>query len=193
MRRALVALFLGAFLSVPAFGQIVYEPVKYQYRVGDQTFYYGGSNPYLLDFAYRHAVVENLGYGRSSFGQRFENHAPVYSDALPYRDMTDLYWNGSDAANEANASASRYFRKRDALETAHYDVDGTIVVPANGPSIYYRPVAEYPVRPILPRTTRPSATNPAKKGEVIIIPKNLLDRPLKSFIKPGKQVASARD
>jgi hypothetical protein len=193
MRRALVALFAVALFSMPAFGQIVYEPVKYQHRVGDQVFYYGGSNPYLLDFAYRHAVVENLSYGRSTFGQRFQNHEPVYSDVLPYRDLTDVYWDASDAANEANASASRYFRKRDALETAHYDVDGTIVVPAGGPSVYYSRVTEYPVRPILPRTTRPSATNPAKKGEVIIIPKSLLDRPLKSFIKPGKQVASARD
>ena len=192
MRRALVALVvLCAFSSVPAFGQIFYEPVKYQYRAGDQSFYYGGSNPYLLDYAYRHAYVENAGYGRSTFGQRFEKHVPVYSDLLPYRDMTDLYFNAADAANEANANAARYFRKRDALEAAHYDSDGTIVVPSSVGSVYYRPVKVYPLRPAL-RTTRPSATNPAKKGEVIIIPKNLLDRPLKSFIKPGKQVAMAK-
>jgi hypothetical protein len=191
MRRALVALFVVcAFSSVPAFGQIFYEPVKYQYRAGDQSFYYGGSNPYQLDFAYRHAYVENASYGHSSFGQRFENHVPVYSDLLPYRDMTDLYWNAADAANEANANAARYFRKRDVLETAHLDTDGTIVVPASVGSVYYHPVTVYPLRPML-RTTRPSATNPAKKGEVIIIPKSLLDRPLKSFVKPGKQVASA--
>jgi hypothetical protein len=195
MRRALVAFVVCAFLSVPAFGQIFYEPVKYQYTAGDQAFYYGGSNPYLLDFAYRQARVEQLTYGRSGFGQRFAPHVPVWSDLLPYRDMTDVRWDGSDAANEANANVARYFRKADALAGAHYDVDGTIVVPAKGPSVYLRPMV-YPVQPhpmLRPwgKTTRPSATNPAKKGEVIIIPKTLLDRPLKDFVKPGKQVALA--
>ena len=197
MRRALVAFFVCAFLSAPAaFGQIFYEPVKYQYNVGDQTFYYGGSNPHLLDFAYRQARLVDASYYKTSFGRRFQRHEPVWSDLLPYRDMTDVYWNADDAANEANANIPRYFHKRDALMTAHYDVDGTITVPAQGPSMYVRPMVQhvYP-RPLLRpwgKTTRPAATNPAKKGEVIIIPKNLLDRPLKDFVKPGKQVASAR-
>ncbi len=198
MRRALVAFVVCAFLSMPAFGQIFYEPVRYQYTVGDQSFYYGGSNPHQLDFAYRQARLEQISYGRSSFGRRFQSHSPVWSDLLAYRDMTDLQWNAADAANEASANAPRYFRKADALAGAHYDVDGTIVVPAKGPSVYVRPLM-HPVRPLMHpvrpqlgpwrKTTRPATTSPAKKGQVIIIPKNLLDRPLKSFVKPGKQVA----
>ena len=197
MRRALVALFVCSFLSIPAFGQIVYEPLRYQYSVGDQTFYYGGSNPHLINFGYRHATLEQIRYGRnefgSSFGQRYQNHTPVYSDLLPYRDMTDVGWTADDAANEALANYPRFWRKADALAAAYRDADGSVVVPAKGESSYVRPLI-YPVRPmILPRPlmSRPAATNPAKRGEVIIIPKTLLDRPLKSFVKPGKQVASA--
>ena len=107
--------------------------------------------------------------------------------------MTDVGWTADDAANEAIANFPRFWRKADALATAYRDVDGTIVVPAQGESMYVRPMI-YPVRPLImprPLMSRPSTTNPAKKGEVIIIPKNLLDRPLKSFVKPGKQVASA--
>ena len=185
------AFVVCAVLSVPAFGHIFYDPVRSQYRVGDQTFYYGGSNPYVLDFAKRQAVLEDLRYYRSDFGRRYQDHSPVYSDLLPYRDMTDFNFTAADAQNEANAGASRYFNKRHALMHASRDVDGTVVVPAHPPMMmmHYGGGRYMDGLRYMGPTTRPMVR--PRKGEVIIIPKDLLDRPLKSFVKPGKTVALA--
>jgi hypothetical protein len=181
MSRAL-AFFVCALMSAPALAQIIYQPIQYQYAVGDQTFYYGGTNRYLQNFGSREARHEIIKNNYSSLNQRFARHAPVYSDALPYRDLTDYGYSAADAANEANRNAPLYFRKMDLLAYAVRDVDGTVLVPAKVPSNVDV------VRPLVPLYRTGPTTRP---GQIIIIPKNLLNRPLKSFVKPGKEVASA--
>src|SRR5438552_660489 len=81
----LYALLIAFVVSAPAFGQIIYEPAQYQYCCAGQTYYYGGSNPYVIDFANRHALTEY--YRPTPFnGYTVRQHVPVYTDLLPYRD-----------------------------------------------------------------------------------------------------------
>ncbi|HEX8522618.1 MAG TPA: hypothetical protein VF669_10210 [Tepidisphaeraceae bacterium] len=176
--RALAFLII-CVLSAPAFAQIYYLPVQYQHTYGNETFYYGGRNPYLHSYGVREAAVETIRSNNGEFNHRYAKHAPVYSDLLPYRDLTDYGYSASDAANEANWNAPRYFRKIDLLRTAIPQTDGSWVVPASA-----QPVAEVVIpRPIF-SATRPVPTT--KKGEIIIIPKNLLDRPVKDFLPRAK-------
>ena len=180
MLRAL-AFVLFSIVCAPTFGQIFYEPVQYQYHYGNQVFYYGGTDPSIIAYGYHEAAVQSLG-GYNRFGRPFLIHAPVYSDLLPYRDMTAYGYTAADAANEANANVPRYFRKADLLRSAIPQSDGTWVVPAKASPVY-------DTRPIVSRYSR--ALPAPRKGEIIIIPKNLLDRPLKSFLPRDKQVASS--
>jgi hypothetical protein len=194
MSRALASL-LFVFVAVPAFGQIIYEPAQYQYSCAGQSYYYGGSNPAIIDFANRHALTEY--YRPTPFGgYTFRQHVPIYTDLLPYRDVAVYGFNPDFAANESANNTLVYFRKRDLLRLARQAADGTIVVPSKGPSegyvdyacpdmkdhATYYPLGRYPA-------THPS-TMP-RRGEIIIIPKRLLDRPLKSFEPREKSVASA--
>jgi hypothetical protein len=181
--RAL-ALVICALFAAPSFGQIYYQPVQYQYMAGNQTFYYGGTNPYLYQFAVQDAVIETIKSSHGEFNQRYASHSPVFSDVFPYRDLTVYGFTAADAANEANANVPRYFRKADLLRAAVPQYDGSWVLPA---------AAQPVVRDTRPTEIR-SATRPipaTRKGAIIIIPKNLLNRPLKDFTPQPKQVAMA--
>ena len=72
---------------------------------------------------------------------------------------------------------------------AQPQTDGSWVVPASAAGAYVVPLSPAPYR----GTTLPATTliNPAKRGQIIIIPKNFLDRPVKDFEKKPQKVASA--
>src|SRR4051812_30832615 len=140
-----------------ASAQVVYEPVQYQYGSGHNVFYYGGSDPNMIrrglwagggyTLPYGKSVPIDVqqqitkcdcgpGFYRASAGI-FERDswdgglpARVYSDALPRRNAALAGFTPSDARNEAYANVPRYFRKVDALKTAHVDETGAIIVPA---------------------------------------------------------------
>jgi hypothetical protein len=187
--RAL-AFVIAALFTAPAFAQIYYLPVQYQYHyqyqysAGSETFYYGGTNPNLYRFAVREAVIETIKSNHADFNQRFCKHTPVYSDVWPYQDLRPYGFTAAAAANEANWNAPRYFRKADLLRAAIPQYDGSWVLPADAqPVVIPRPVMD------IRSTTR--SVPATRKGEIIIIPKNLLDRKLKDFTPRAKQVASA--
>ena len=179
MRFAVATIGLFVFVA-SASAQIVYEPVRYQYVTGPNgnTFYYGGSDPRMLHFAWTdtnvnpHQVVT-------------QGHC-VYSDDVPRRNAFYFGWTAGDAYNEANQNVPRYWRKSDLLRSGHVDCSGAFVVPANAP---YCGDGTIEIRPYMRPTTGPS-TGPRP---VIIIPKDLLDKPLHKPDDNGNKVASAKD
>jgi len=145
--------------------QIIYEPVQYQY--GDQNrFYYGGTDPHVFERAAAPADTGSEwgrinGYDFASgdlWVHREVSDQPVrvYSDALPMQNATLYGFTATDAANVANASVPRYFRKADVLAAAS-QVSGALVVPAR--AVFPPAPVDAVLRPA--PTTRPLTILPA--------------------------------
>ena len=157
-------------LAPATFGQIIYEPVRYQHRgAGDSVFYYGGTDAGLYHFGQMESYMERYGrIGRGEFGrrwayERFNAPVKVYTDALGYRDASRFGMTPDDARNEALRSVPRYFRKLDLLREGVEMPDGTVSIPSNAPQI---------VR-VIPRTRVmvPPGTSTRPIGRILIIPK----------------------
>ena len=182
------SIVLGVFavcaLAPAAFGQIIYEPVTYQHRVGNSSFYYGGHDPHLYHFAQVQAYFDRYGrIGRGEFGRKwayeyFNQQPRVYSDYLGYRDASLFGMTPDDARNEAMRSVPLYFRKIDLLKEAIPMPDGSVLIPANAPQIQRS----------IPRTriVVPQGTNTKPIGRILIIPKK---KPAAS--EPDKIIAAA--
>jgi len=99
-------------------GQVIFEPVQYQYGTVVK-FYYGGSNPAILGHGFSH--------GRTDLNAQLPR---VYTDRLGELNAALYGWTTADARNQAYASIPRYFRKADLLLCGVVQPDGTIVVPA---------------------------------------------------------------
>jgi hypothetical protein len=155
------------------------------------------------------------GFYRAGIYERdnFDGGLPirVYSDALPRRNAATAGFTASDARNEAYWNIPRYYRKADEMKTAYVDHTGAVIVPAipirdedtqrvrlagrelvGRGGIIIRPWDrdndERPATTTSP-STMPTASRTESRKPVIIIPKDLLNRPLSSFKK--NQVASA--
>lgn len=179
--KALMAFGLSLLLTGVCSAQTVYEPVASQYRVGDRTFYYGGSDPRAVAYATR--AVAGVGVGRSSREGRtgvaylrsgLIGRPPEYvvSDALPLRNAVVYGYTSVDARNDAAASVPTFFRGSDLAAAAVPSPDGIgKVVPAQAVgAIDVRPWRGSPNKAPAPQTTLP-ATQPKP---VLIIPKSLL-------------------
>lgn len=211
MLRCLAVVVAGLLLSAPAFGQVIYEPVTYQYSAGrsGQHYFYGGNNPAV----HMHAQMEanchpyRFGYagnihsfdGGHTLGQPalLNYRSPVYVDCVGggLADVSHYGWNGVDARNEAYANTPTYFRKADLLASAVPGTDGVYHVPSSAPQVEVTPVYTAPAS--MPATSRSTMqtmnrrTITPRRGQIIIIPKSLLDRPLKDFQKQPQKVAMA--
>ena len=171
---ATVISVLGAW-ATSSRAQIIYEPVQYQY--GDQNkFYYGGSDPSVFE---RAAIPSDAGalWGRvngydfasgdiSVHREVSDQPVRVYSDALPTQNASLFGFTATDAANVANASVPRYFRKADVL-AAESGGSGALIVPARAvfPSAPAATPAHRPTTQpatILPPMIFPSPAPPAK-------------------------------
>ena len=176
MRFLAAFLFAGA-LAPAAFGQIIYENVRYQHVSGaGQTYYYGGSEPRTFYWAELQSELSarNIGRRRTigfsggvGLGDGLLNrYAPVYSDVAPYANLRRWGFTADDARNEAVRSAPLYFRKRDLLRAAEVQSDGTVVVPSHPRMVVIvdrkRPAANGADNG---ETTRPTT------GKILIIPK----------------------
>jgi hypothetical protein len=210
LRNVAVAL-CSLVLSSSAFAQVYYEPVKSQYDtggLGDATkYYYGGNNPLVHQWAST-AALSGYGYsdrcpfrgyarnlhrfdGGNSFGQPspLYDRTPVYTDCIPYQDASRFGYTAADAHNEAYCNAASYFRKADILSAAVLQPDGTWSVPANATGVYVLPAAPL----YRGATTSPAMTMPARRGQILIIPKRLLDRPVKDFVDKPLKVAAVSE
>jgi hypothetical protein len=166
--RTFLAVVVVVFIVSPlARAQIIYEPVRYQY--GDQrSFYYGGTDVGMLGHAERQRCYEVGSADR----------APVYVDCYGYRDARVFRMGPDDAANEANASLPRYFRKRDLMNSARLEADGTVTVPS-------RPMVG---DVMLVSTPSVAPKSPSSKGYILIVPRKSLQPKAKAS---DKVVASA--
>ena len=169
MSRVAICVVLLAWVS-SASAKIIYEPIQYQYRSGDTTYYYGGSEPRVHLYA-----REPLNPHRQISTKPYR----VYSEEWNYglRDVRNLGYTPADAQNQANANAPRYFVMRDLLKSA-VGVDGVWVVPAQA-----QPIRVYKSNGTL------IERQPAKiPRPLMIIPKDALEKPLK---QSDKQLAAA--
>jgi hypothetical protein len=158
-----LSLLLSVALCSFAQAQVIFQPVQYQYGSGNDTYYYGGSDPAVFAKAERTAAARQIRGVADTKPQ-------VYSDAVPHQPNAAVYGvTAADARNQAYAAMPNYFRKGDLV--GHPQADGSIVVPptAGGEIVIPKPAA----KPLAPAT---------KRGVIIIIPKPASD----------KQVASAQ-
>lgn len=195
MSRSMIAAFLSACVVMScvgapaAFGQIVYENVRYQYETSTgQRYYYGGQAPRVHHRAEVRSELADRGFNRyrygafsggdRTFGDGLFNPQPrVYSDLLPYRNAARYGFTADEARNEAYRSAPRYFRKIDLLRAAQLQPDGSFLVPSHPRMII-----------IIDRSALrdgngngDATTRPATTGRILIIPKPKLassDKPI---------------
>lgn len=200
MLRSVAVALCSLVVSSSAFAQILYQPIQSQYTASDgSVYYYGGTDPrvhQLVNYGgcprYSYSLNLHRFDGGNSFGQPspLYDRTPIYTDCVPYRDASRFGYTAADAENEARANAPRYFTKAAILTMAQPLADGSWVVPASAGGVYLVPPTPAPYRgTTLPSTMMMPA---AKRGQIIIIPKNFLDRPLKDFVeKKALKVASA--
>lgn len=178
--KALAAIGLSLLFPAVSHAQTVYEPVQSQYRAGDRTFYYGGSDPRVFEYArQRLGCLQDGRYTREgAYGVAYLRRGLVsepaqytFSDCAPYRNAIVFGYTSVDARNDAYANAPRFFRMADLLATAEPAADGIgVVVPA-----LPRP-GTIDIRPAR-RAAPPPATAPATQAKpVLIIPKKLLEQ-----------------
>jgi hypothetical protein len=183
LSKALAATALSLVSCAVGSAQVIYEPVTSQYRIGDETFYYGGSNPRVFAYAEQRLGCFQDGHytreGRAGVGYLHRNligrpDQTTFSDCRPYENAIVYGYTSVDARNDANANVPRYFRMADLLAAAVPAADGVgYVVPAMAPGT----ITIRTVRHAAPPATNP-ATNPATQPRpVLIFPKKLLDQP----------------
>jgi hypothetical protein len=142
MRIWIPALLLACVSVSRSSGQIIYQPIQYQYGTSAK-FYYGGADPTVIEF----------GLAQPSTGP---NQVTIYSDARPYENVAIYGYTISDARNEAYANVPRYFRKRELLAAAQFAPDGSLVIGAQSqPNPVANLVEQHPTSPapilIIPR------------------------------------------
>jgi hypothetical protein len=178
-RRAFAAAFVAVFvlglISSAVQAQIIYEPVRYQYG-GQNPFYYGGSDPRVIDYA--SGPVGGGGWwgrvhGFDFISGDYQTHRDVtneryrvYSDAIPFQDARLWGYTDNDARNDAYANVPTYFRKADLINNAVQNRDGSWTVPAQ-----MSPGPRYYVTPARPGPTTTTAARP-----LMMIPKKALQQ-----------------
>ena len=199
MLRCVAVALCSLVLSTSAFAQVMYEPIRYQYETPcGEIYYYGGVDGRVHSIAgsewcrgYSYGTNAHNFDGGNTFNQPspMYQRAPVFTDCVPFRDATRFGYTPSDARNEAYANSPTYFRKADLLESAIPTATGGWVVPANAPQ--YVPVMRphaHEYRTMMRSTTTPAGTRP---GQVIIIPKRLMDKKIKDIDQKPLKVVSA--
>ena len=188
MLRCVAVALCSLVLTTSAMAQVIYEPIRYEFETPrGEKYYYGGVDPRVHAVAAHSGVCRGYSYATNLHnfdgGNTFNQPSPMYdrpavfTDCVPFRDASRFGYTPADARNEAYANSPTYFRKADLLANAIVAPDGTRIVPASSPRLLVTPAPMYvPMRP--------------NRGQIIIIPKRLLDRPLKDFEKKAPSVAS---
>lgn len=201
MLRCIAVALCSLVLATSAMAQVMYEPIRYQYETPrGERYYYGGVDPRVHAVAPYGGVCRGYSYARNLHnfdgGNTFNQPSPMYdrepvfTDCVPFRDARYFGYTAADARNEAYANSPTYFRKADLLASAIPTHTGGWVVPANAPNYVPAAMRHDAHRYSGVRTTTSPVTRP---GQVIIIPKRLMDKKVKDVggEKPLK-VASAK-
>lgn len=193
---ALCSLVLGSSASA----QVIYEPIRDQFETPrGARYYYGGVDPRVHAIA-GSDLCRGYSYGMNLHnfdgGNTFNQPSPmsdrplVFSDCVPFRDASRFGYTPADARNEAYANAPTYFRKSDLLESAIPTETGGWVVPAQ--RMHYAPAMNGHNGHRESTTTRATTSPATRRGQVIIIPKRLLDKKIEDVDKKPLKVASAK-
>lgn len=188
------AAVLVCVLVSSASAQTIYMPVQVQHGT-DMKYYYGGSNPDMLDYADR--VACRNGYPSARTGSTYSSlyctvgqvgeHRMILSDCLPYRNAAVYGYREHDAVNEANAAVPRYFRKSDLVAAAIPAGDGSMIVPATPVSGDHRMAMSGDAK-----VMKPAGSGEIKPRAIIILPKKAPQRDGENDTKAVKYVASAK-
>ncbi|HWB54529.1 MAG TPA: hypothetical protein VG722_10065 [Tepidisphaeraceae bacterium] len=103
LRIFLAALFVGSAASAA----VIYEPVQYQYNDGHRVFYYGGTNPRIIEHGFVNAWL----------ARGTPLPPAVYIDALPLRNAANFGYTPDNAHNAARFFIPRYFEKKNLIPT----------------------------------------------------------------------------
>lgn len=164
--KAIAALAFSMLFCAGGSAQVFFEPVQSQYHVGNQTYFYGGSN--LRVFQYANQRLDCTRFGYLNCGLISRPTETVYVDGFPRQNAAIYGYTSNDARDTANGAVPRFFRMTDLLLAARPAGDGqTLVVPAQAPGT----IDIRPTRTVAPPTTGPSA----QPKPVMIIPKKLLE------------------
>ena len=200
MLRCVAVALCSLVLSTSAMAQVIYEPIRYQYETPrGERYFYGGVDPRVHQVA-GSELCRGYSYGTNLHnfdgGNSFNQPSPmsyrpvVFTDCVPFRDAYRFGYTPADARNEAYANAPTYFRKADLLESAIPTHTGGWVVPASAPR-YAPAVTGYGAHRhagVMRSTTSPAS----RPGQVIIIPKRLMDKKVKDLDAKPLKVASAK-
>jgi hypothetical protein len=139
LRQIAAAVAVIVVSSSFANAQTIYAPVQYQYGEGNHRYYYGGSDPAVLEMAERQRCLDEMTdfrYGTDRYNAAYVHYRlvgrleRVYSDCVPYVNARIYGYRAVDAANDAYKNVPTYFRKADLLRAAVAMPDGTNVVGA---------------------------------------------------------------
>lgn len=163
-------------LSAAVEAQVIYEPVTVQHG-GQNKYYYAGSDLRIHDAA-AFPSAPGAAWGRTG-GYAFVNarravveRAPrIFTDAFGSFDARVYGMTIDDVVNEANARVPRHFVKGDLLNAATPRRDGALVVSPYAPSPATAEKGSIIIKPYSPPLFR--------RGPVLIIPKELMDRKVK--------------
>jgi len=140
---------------------VMYLPVQYEYGVGNNKYYYGGSDPAVFARAER----ANRAAAITRSPDRINLPARTYSDDLPYQPNAAVYgFSANDARLAAYQAVPRYFRMTNVPTVGRIDSDEVRVnPPASRGTIeikpYIRPTADPATRRVLsaPTVSSPSS------------------------------------
>jgi hypothetical protein len=173
-------------LASAASAQVIYEPVRYQYGSEGSRYYYGGTDPAVFRQAQRDTAA----------AQAVTLHRPVdaplrvYSDDIPLQNAAVFGLTPDDARNQANRLLPRYFVKRELV--AEHAVDGPhgeLIVPARPVKTATVTESSIDIKPYQPAAKTPATRPTTEPAPLLIIPKDMLDRPLE---EPRPSVAMAQ-
>jgi hypothetical protein len=209
LRYAVLALGCLALSAAAARAQVVYEPLRSQYQTpAGQPYFYGGVDPRVhaiatSDASYGdrcgfHGYAMNLHHfdGGNSFGQPMPMYerTPVFTDCVPGRDASRLRLHGGRREQRGPRQCADLLPQD--RPAGQRDPDGDRRMGRSGERAVRLRRARYDARRrhVCASGDRPPRRRPtpAARGQILIIPKNLMDRKVKDFDQKPLKVASAK-
>jgi hypothetical protein len=160
-----------------ASAQVVYQPVQYEYHTQTgRTFYYGGDNPRLIQWAANPGCLgrARLGFGfipvpRPSYIFTSAPFLPVDRPSLVISDCDPLGITGlsvADARNQANARVPLYFRKAAPPKPAASAAETPVAPPRESE----QPQGTIEIRPGTTHLSQSLQDRMAQPGSIVILP-----------------------
>ena len=97
MRRQVIgAIVLSMLLAAVSHAQVIYEPVQSQYRTNNGVYYYGGTNPRVLEYIYQYDCFSNRDPRAGAYGIGYLHPKLIGRPPLRRHDLRALGRIGGD-------------------------------------------------------------------------------------------------